>query len=80
MTEQPNLFGAYGEPLARISDPITSHRAAARQRAGDKIASGGSVPKLSQLGGQRQHWPGRGHSDLAAPAKRRKPRTADMPG
>jgi hypothetical protein len=44
--DQPNLFGApnaYGAPLARTSDPITSHRAAARQVASGAIASGAAI-------------------------------------
>lgn len=45
-THQPNLFGPpnvfgdfQGPPLARISDPTTSHRAAARQQANGRADS-----------------------------------------
>ena len=48
MTTQPNLFstdgyGGFGPPLARSTDPISSHRAAARQQASGKINSGSAI-------------------------------------
>ncbi len=48
MTHQGTLFGApnvFGDlqPLARRTDPAASHRAAAKQIAGNKVASGSSI-------------------------------------